>query len=158
MIRILLVFLVSFFGPFFIIAQNEEVLEYEVDTIGSSSDFELKNFYNNFDTWIKAIEKGSPIVKPTKEKMINNFIIFSEDGLIMKDLDFHSVENCKEQLLAGLLKRTDGNKNQNYWIYVGMESQVNKKELTTILKFLKNQKIQYLFAQEEEIISSTVNK
>lgn len=34
--------------------------------------------------------------------MVNNFIVFSEDGLIMKDLNLHSVDSCKKQISESL--------------------------------------------------------
>lgn len=86
--------------------------------------------------------------------MVNNFIIFSDDGLIMKDFDFHSVESCKKQILENL--PVDENKQK--WIFVTMESHVSKSELIEILEFLKEQKIECQFGRDDEFVPKIIKQ
>lgn len=128
--------------------QNGDTYEIQADKIGSKSNAEIQIFYKKFNSWIESIKMGSEIVKLDEEKMVNNFIVFSEDGLIMKDLNFHSVKSCKKRIKEDLpVSEKNGT-----WIYVTMESHVNKSELIEVLEFLKEQRIDYKFGNEDEFV------
>ena len=77
--------------------------------------------------------------------------MFSEDGFLMKDFKFHSVESCQKQILSSL-SNSQAPANEDPWIYVTLESQVNKKELIAILEFLREQGINYEFGDEDKFI------
>lgn len=143
--------------PFFMAAQNDETFEIQADKVDSNSNPEIQEFYRKFNLWIESIGKDSVKLNLIEELMVDNFIIFSEDGLIMKDLGFHSVESCKERILEGLPKQ-EVNKVQYSWIYVSLESQVNKRELIEILEFLKEQNIEYQFGTEDEFVTKLIEK
>ena len=134
--------------PIYLAAQNDESFEIQVDKVDSNSNIEIQKFHKKFNSWIESIGKDSTKTTMDEKGMVNNFIVFSEDGLIMKDLDFHSVESCKKQILENL----PVDKNKQKWIFVTMESQVNKSELIEILEFLKEQKIEYQFGSEDEFV------
>ena len=72
----------------------------------------------------------------------------------MKELDFHSVESCKKQILENLPAEEKTTK----WIYITMESHVNKSDLIEILEFLKEQKIEYQFGSEDEFVPKIMKK
>ena len=134
--------------PIYLAAQNDESFEIQVDKVDSNSNIEIQKFHKKFNSWIESIGKDSTKTTMDEKGMVNNFIVFSEDGLIMKDLDFHSVESCKKQILENL----PVDKNKQQWIFVTMESHVNKSELIEILEFLKEQKIEYQFGSEDEFV------
>ena len=134
--------------PFCVLAQHEETFEIQADKVDSNSDAEIQLFYEKFNLWIKSLETDAAKIEKDESDMVDNFIIFSEDGLLMKDLDFHSVESCKNQILENL---PIGKTNEK-WIYITMESQVNKLELIEILKFLKVHNIDYHFGVEDEFV------
>ncbi len=134
--------------PIYMAAQNDDSFEIQADKVDSNSDIEIQKFHKKFNSWIESIGKDSTKTTLDEKGMVNNFIVFSEDGLIMKDLDFHSVESCKKQILENL--PVDENKQK--WIFVTMESHVNKSELIEILEFLKEQKIEYQFGSEDEFV------
>ena len=140
--------------PIFMAAQNDETFEIQADKVDSNSNIEIQKFYEKFNSWIERIGKDSTNIEMDEKTMVNNFIIFSEDGLIMKDLDFHSVESCKKQILENI---PNGEK-ESKWIYVTMESHVNKNELIKVLKFLSVQKIDYQFGKEDEFVPKIMKK
>ena len=143
------------------VGQNDETLEIQADKVDKNSNSDIQTFYETFDLWSASIGKDSVTVEMNEEineeLMINNFIIFSEDGLIMKDLDFHSIESCKNKILENLPKKINGKEEPN-WIYVSMESHVNKSALIEILRFLREQKIDYKFGSEDEFVSKIMKK
>ena len=143
--------------PFLLIAQNDETIEIQIDEIDSTSNSEIQIFNEKFNTWVKSIDDESLKPNLNVKRMVNNFIIFSEDGLIMKDLDFHSVKSCKEQILMNLPNSKVDN-DENNWIYVAMESQINKSELIEILTFLKEKNIDYQFEREDEFVMKIIKK
>jgi len=77
--------------------------------------------------------------------------MFSEDGFMMKDFKFHSVASCKKEILSSLSQKQTP-LNGVPWIYVTLESQVNKKELIAILEFLREHGINYEFGDEDNFI------
>ncbi len=143
--------------PFFIAAQNDETFEIQADKVDSNSNSEIQIFFGKFNSWVESIGRDSAKIELNENLMVNNFIIFSEDGLIMKDLSFHSSESCKKQILESLPKHgTD--KVQNNWIYVSLESHVYMHDLIEILKFLKEQNIDYQFGTEDEFVPKLMKK
>lgn len=138
-------------------AQNDKTFEIQADKIDSNSNSEIQTYYEKFNSWKESIGKDSVKLELNEKLIVNNFIMFSEDGLIMKDLDFHSVESCKKQILENLPKE-ETDKDENNWIYVSMESHVNKSELIEILTFLREQSIDYHFGKEDEFVPKIMKK
>lgn len=133
--------------PFILVAQDEEIYEVQFANLDTNSNQELEIFQMKFDDWIREFDKDSTQTIYNKGSMVNNFIIFSQDGLIMKDLNFHTVESCQKQILDNLPIEEE-----QYWIYITIESQVNKSELIEILDFLKEKKIDYRFGNEGDFV------
>lgn len=154
MSRAILIILLITQIPVFMAAQNQETFEIQADKVDSIDNDELQVFYQRFNSWIESIGKDSATIELNKKAMVNNFIIFSEDGLIMKDLNFHSVESCKKQILGNLPSGEDELK----WIYVSLESHVNKIELIDMLAFLKEQNIEYYFGIEDDFVPGIMKK
>lgn len=154
--RLIITFLLTIVSSLLLKAQLDETLEIQAEMVDKNSNSEIQQFYKKLNLYVESIGKNSPNLNLPEELMIKNFIIFSEDGLIMKDLNFHSVESCKKQILESLPKH-EVNKTHAKWIYVDLESHVNKRELIDILKFLKEHKIEYQFG-EDEIIEKLINK
>ena len=77
-------------------AQEVSSFAIEADVVGESTHTELLRFSKRFDAWISSKQDNTPKITLRKECMLNNFIMFSEDGLMMKDFKFHSVESCKK--------------------------------------------------------------
>ncbi|WP_430968553.1 hypothetical protein [Spongiimicrobium sp. 2-473A-2-J] len=150
-IGILLIFQI----PIFMVGQHDDTFEIQGDKIDSTSNSEIQLFADKFNLWLKSSNTDTLYTDLLPERMVNNFVLFSEDGLMMKDLKFHSIESCKKEIISNLpsLKNKDG---ENYWIYVTMESQINKTQLIEILKFLRENKIDYQFGQEDEFISKMI--
>lgn len=143
--------------PFCLIAQNDKTFEIQAEKVDSSSNPEIQAFYKKFNLWIESIRKDSVKIELDEETMINDFILFSEDGLLMKDLAFHSVESCKKRILMNIPSlKTDEKKNN--WLYVSLESHVNKSELIEILTFLKAEKIDYRFGKEDDFVQKIMKK
>lgn len=143
--------------PFLILAQNDETFEIQIDKVDSTSNINIQQFYNKFNRYINRKEKALDRISVSEETMINNFVIFSQDGLLMKDFDFHSVESCKKEILKSRPKPTKHKIDRPYWIFVSMESQVNKLELIEILEFLRKENIEYQFGEEDQIMEK-INK
>ena len=138
--------------PFSGFGQFDETLEVQIERVDSNSNVELQIFQKRFNLWIESIKKKTTSIELDKKLMIDNFIIFSEDGLIMKDIsDFHTVTSCKKEILRALPDNTQNFGNNN-WIYVSLESHVNKIELIEILEFFKQKKIDYYFGIEDEFV------
>ncbi len=133
--------------PFILVAQDKEIYEVQFAKLDSNSNQELKIFQMKFDDWIRDLDKDATQTTYNKESMVNNFIIFSQDGLIMKDLNFHTVKSCQKQILDNLPREKEQN-----WIYITLESQVNNSELIKILNFLKEKKIGYRFGKEDDFV------
>lgn len=151
--RLIIIVLFIIQIPFLALAQYDESLEiqfYKVDSIANS---DIQKFYIKFNLYFESRQKGVDKIHLNKEAMVNNFVIFSEDGLIMKDLNFHSVESCKKQILESRPKPIHDRMVHANWIFVSMESHVNKRELIEILEFLKNENIEYQFGEDNEIMS-----
>lgn len=136
------------------VGQNDNNFEIQADKPSSR---ELQIFKEKFNVWIKSIKNDSLKTDFKPERMINNFILFSEDGLMMKDLKFHSAESCKNEIIANLPSRENKAKEKD-WIYVTLESQVNKSELIAVLTFLKEENIDYRFGQEDEFIPQMIKQ
>jgi len=136
------------------LAQNEQSFEIQADKVDSNSNIEIQIFYDKFNSWIDSFHKDSAKTQRDEKAMINNFIMFSEDGLIMKNFSLHSVESCKKQIM---IDSPNGNYDSK-WIYVSMESHVNKRELIEILEFLKEQRIEYIFGFEDEFVPLFLKK
>lgn len=134
--------------PLLMTGQNNNNFEVQAD---AESNTELQVFQKKFNVWIQSIKNDTlkTVYKP--ERMINNFILFSEDGLMMKDLKFHSPESCKTEIIASLPNQ-ENKADEMDWIYVTLESQVNKPELIEILTFFREKNIEYRFGQENEFI------
>ncbi len=134
--------------------QNDNNFEVQAD---AASNTELQVFQKKFNVWIQSIKNDTlkTVYKP--ERMINNFILFSEDGLMMKDLKFHSSESCKTEIIASLPNQ-ENKADEMDWIYVTLESQVNKTELIEILTFFREKNIEYRFGQEDEFIPQMIKK
>lgn len=147
--------LLLFQVPFFMLAQNEETFEIQADKVDLTSNTEIQIFYEKFNSWTKSLNKDSSKSTLENERMVMNFIIFSEDGLLMKDLNFHTVKSCKEQVLANL-PNSKKEEAEAKWIYVSMESHVNKKELIEILSFLRKEKIDYHFGIENKFVPKII--
>lgn len=147
---IALLFHISFLAT----AQNNGNFEIDVD---SSSNPDIKIFQEKFNIWFNNRDNDSIKSIYNPERMIQNFIIFSEDGLIMKDLKFHSVESCKKKIIANLPQKKISS-NQKDWIYVTLESQVNKQQLKKILAFLRIKNINYRFGEEDDFAPSMIKK
>lgn len=141
--------------PSISLGQNSEVFEIQADKIDTTINEEIQAFYEKFNLWIKSIENDSIILRIDEKLMLNNFIMFSQDGLLMKDLKFHSVESCIKQILEELHNK-EAPKNEYNWIYVTLESQIDKRELISILEFLKKNSIDYRFSNEDTIVSKFV--
>lgn len=147
----LIITILSIIGStFFVYGQHEEIIEIQAEKVDDNSNFEIQEFYKKLDLYVNSIGKNTENSSLSLELMINDFIIFSEDGLIMKDLNYHSVESCKAKIIENFPKNIL-NVLKAKWIYVSLESHVNKRELTAILKFLKGNNIEYHFANDEEL-------
>lgn len=149
---LLLIFLLSQVS-IFLHAQHGTTMEIQAVIEDTNSDIQL--FINKFNEWIDSGGNNTPKLKGDELSMVNNFIIFSEDGIIMKDLNFHSVESCKNQIITCLPKSIE-KFNEVKWIYVSQESHVNKSELIQILAFLREKKINYRFGDEDEFVPNII--
>ena len=145
---------IVFLLPILMFGQNNSSFEVQAD---NPTNTELKIFKERFNIWVKSINNDSPKTDFKSERMILNFIMFSEDGLMMKDLKFHTVESCKNEIIANLPNQ-DKENGENDWIYVTLESQVNKTEMIEILTFLKEKNIDYRFGQEDEFITKFIKQ
>lgn len=87
--RAIITILLVIQAPLFITAQNDETFEIQADKVDSNTNLEIQQFYEKFNSWIGSIGTDSAKMTLNENLMVNNFIIFSEDGLIMKDLSFH---------------------------------------------------------------------
>lgn len=150
----LLIIIILFQIPFLMNGQNDNNFEVQVD---AASNTELQVFQKKFNLWIQSVKNDTPKTVYKPERMINNFILFSEDGLMMKDLKFHSPESCKTEIIASLPNQ-ENKVDQTHWIYVTLESQVNKPELIEILTFFREKNIEYRFGQEDEFIPQMIKK
>lgn len=140
---ILFFFLISI--PVLIFGQSYETFEIQADKVDSNSNHEIQIFYQIFNL-LENKGKGMITLQRDEAYMVNNFVMFSEDGLLMKDLDFHSVESCKEEILKDYPK-SELKKTEKAWMFVSLESQVNKGELISILEFLRRHEIDYVFGK-----------
>ncbi|MCB0540298.1 MAG: hypothetical protein H6568_16825 [Lewinellaceae bacterium] len=155
--RAIITILLVIQAPLFITAQNDETFEIQADKVDSNTNLEIQQFYEKFNSWIGSIGTDSAKMTLNENLMVNNFIIFSEDGLIMKDLSFHSTESCKKHILESLPEQGVDNV-QSKWIYVSLESHVYKRDLIEILEFLKEQNIEYQFGAEDEFVPKLIKK
>jgi len=137
--------------------QNDENFDIQADKVDTNSNEEIQIFTEKFNAWINSLNNDTLRTDLNPERMINNFILFSEDGLMMKDLKFHSVESCKSEIISNL-PSTENKKEENDWLYVTMESQVNKPELIKILDFLREKNIDYHFGKEDEFIPKMIKQ
>lgn len=137
-------------SPTILSSQNSEVLEIEADPVESISDPEIRIFYDKFHQWVQSVQNKSEFSYPPKDDRVNNFLIFTETGIIMKDLKFHTAESCKQHILNSLpaFKSTSAT---NAWIYVSLESHVDRHQLSTILNFLREHQIEYYFTTEDRL-------
>jgi hypothetical protein len=140
--------------PILMVGQNDNNFEVQAD---KPSNTELQIFKERFNIWVKSINNDSLKTDFKSERMITNFIMFSEDGLMMKDLKFHTVESCKNEILSNLPSQ-EKKTGENDWIYVTLESQVNKLEMIDILTFLRDKNIDYRFGQEDEFIPQMIKQ
>ena len=147
--------MLTFLIPRVSMGQNADVFEVDADMIDTTSNKEIQTFYEKFNLWIKSLENDSTELQFDEKLMLNNFIMFSQDGLLMKDLKFHSVESCTRQIFKEL-RRIEVSNREYHWMYVTLESQINRNELAIILEFLKRNKIDYRFSNEDEIVSKIV--
>ena len=156
MIRVVIIILLLQV-PIAMIGQNNNTFEIQGERVDSTSNPELQIFTNKFKNWVDSLKNDTLISNLNPRRMVNNFILFSEDGLMMKDLKFHSVASCKNEIITNL-PVSENNLGENAWIYVTLESQVNKNELIEMLEFLKEQKIDYQFGKEDEFIPKMIEK
>jgi hypothetical protein len=157
MYRVIIIILLTIQVPFFMMGQNDETIEIQFDKVDSNSNIDIQKFHKKFNSYIDSKETGLAKINLNEETMINNFIIFSEDGLIMKDFNFHTIESCKKQILLSRPKPTSNKSIQSNWIFVSMESHVNQNELIKILEYLSKENIEYQFGEEDEIMA-IINK
>jgi len=137
--------------PIVAVAQNDEFIEVETHNRTSDNNILIQKFYKKMNKWISLIENKTTLPKLNKKNQIKDFVIFSEDGLIMNDLNFHNVQSCKHRILKHLSQFKNKN-NTGYWLYIGLESHVSKIELIQVLEFFENQKIDYYFANDDELL------
>jgi len=71
--------------PIFLNAQREEIFEIQANKIEVSDNLEIKAFKKKFNDWINKICKGTTEAIVNDLSMVDDFIIFSQDGLLMKD-------------------------------------------------------------------------
>lgn len=146
-------------GSFFALkAQDGPTMEIQANSPKSISDPTLKKFYERFEAFIGSLSDGQydKYKVQADDTMIPDYIGFSEDGLIMKGSEFVSVEACKSRLekyLAGMKKKF----RKKAWIFVSMESHVNKNELIEALETLDKLKIEYRFGIEDYYVP-VINK
>ncbi len=132
-----------------VIAQFEHKFEFQTANRASIKNEDVKIFYDRFNTYIDKLKDSTQKAdSPDPQNMISNFVIFTEEGLVMKDLEFHSVENCKQNILLG--KAELGTDKINPWLYVDLESHANLADLESILSFLRERGIEYAFGRDEE--------
>ena len=117
----------------------------------------LKEFGIKYRSFIRTINAPSEKVSYDSTLMINNFIVFSEDGLIMKDSEFHSVDSCKNFLERSLPMKVL-KENQNYWVFISVESWVSRIQLTSILLYFDEKNIEYIFGTYDELNSIIIKK
>ncbi|WP_422079683.1 hypothetical protein [Ulvibacterium sp.] len=137
--------------------QNDNSFDIQADKVEETSNSEIQIFKKKFEKWVKSFQNDSLKPNLKVERMINNFILFSEDGLMMKDLKFHTVESCKNEIIANLPSR-EGKTEEKDWVYVTLESQVNKSQLIEVLSFLREKNIEYQFGQEDEFIPKMIKQ
>ena len=128
-------------------------VEYEDVNLDSTELNEINEFCLRFENYFKIFLAKQTVADTINENgKLNEFVIFSEDGLIMKDLDFHSVESLKQRLKETIAKKVaSGENSDKYWIYVTMESHVNARELVESLKFFRENNIDYHFTSDDVI-------
>ena len=153
--RISITIFVVFKFALFMAAQNVETFETQAEKIDSTYNPELQIFNQNFNNWVNSLSDESLKLSLNDKMMINDFIIFSEDGLIMKDLGFHSIKSCKERIVASL-PTTEMDSESKNWVYISMESQINKSDLIEMLVFLREQQIDYQFGMEDEFVPKLI--
>ncbi len=156
MIRFVLI-IILFQFPILVTGQHNSSFAIQEEKLDSASNSELQTFIIKFNNWVDSLKNDCQTSGLKPERMINNFILFSEDGLMMKDLQFHSVASCKNEILANL-PITENELGESDWIFVSLESHVNKKQLIEILEFLKEKKIDYQFGKEDEFIPKMIRK
>ena len=140
-----LIFFLLFQIPLFLPAQVS--LTFGIPPTDSTRD--VQRFQQKFEAWLAGTAKDS--IRRDEANMVNNFVIFSEDGLIMKDLKFHSAESCKKQILDNLPGQKQEERG-NLWMFVSQESHVNNSDLVEILQFLREQNIDYQFGREDDFV------
>ncbi|MBC7776627.1 MAG: hypothetical protein H7246_14435 [Phycisphaerae bacterium] len=97
------------------IAQFEQSFELQRTSSASLKNEDVKIFYDRFNAFIDALQDSTYKAKYLDpQKMISDFVIFTEEGLIMKDLKFHSAESCKKNILLG--KAELGNDKVHPWL------------------------------------------
>ncbi len=113
MIKTIVAILLLFQIPICTVGQHDEAFEIQADKVDSTSNPDIQIFADRFNLWIKSLNTDAPNYNLIPERMVNNFILFSEDGLMMKDLKFHTIESCKGEVISNLpkLKSKDG---ENY--------------------------------------------
>ncbi len=142
--RFFLILICALFYSYQSQAQSNQSFDIEND---GKKDENVRQFYAKFNAYIDGLRDTTHKATPSDpKKMIQNFVIFSEDGLIMKDLKFHSQESCKENILLGW--KALGKRKTKAWMYVDLESHVNLDDLKSILAFLKKHKIDYQFGPD----------
>jgi hypothetical protein len=155
--RTFLILILLFQTSFFMTGQNDDNFEIQADKVVGTSNSEIQIFKKKFNKWVISSQDDSFKTDLKPERMINNFILFSEDGLMMKDLKFHTVESCKNEIIANLPSQ-ENKTEENDWIYVTLESQVNKSQLIDMLNFLREKNIEYRFGQEDEFIPKMIKQ
>lgn len=126
--------------------EGEETFVIEAKQVTSQDPLLLQHFQQRWEEWVEALPNENKQQWPIEGK-VNNFVVFSEDGLIMKDSNYHSIASCKEQILADAPLAA-----RQKWMYVSLVSHVNRKELLAILSFLEEQQITYRFAREGDLV------
>lgn len=128
-------------------AQFGQSFEVQANSGASTQNEDVKIFYAKFDAFIAQL-KDSTTTRPDPRNMISNFVIFTETGIIMNDLEFHSVESCKKNIQLG--KAALGPEIVQPWLYVDLESHINRRQLESILAFLRTSGIEYQFGKDED--------
>jgi len=128
-------------------AQFGQGSEFQANSGAATQNEDVKIFYARFDAFMAQL-KESTTTRLDPRNMISNFVIFTEAGIIMNDLEFHSTESCKKNIL--LSKAELGIEIVKPWLYLDLESHINLKQLESILAFFRTSGIEYQFGKDED--------
>lgn len=81
--------------------------------------------------------------------MLDDYILMTEDGIIMKDLVFHNFESCQARIITALGK-VSTTKGQTPWLYVNMTGSADYNKFINVLTFLREENIDYRITLRDE--------